>query len=53
MNKDNLVTSISLGVNQESYDLIGKIVEYGLKVDFITITILDQYFLLKIATDLL
>ena len=24
MNKDNLVTSISLGVNQDSYDLIGK-----------------------------
>jgi len=39
MNKDNLVTSISLGVNQDSYDLIGKIVEYGLKVDFITIDI--------------
>jgi GMP reductase len=39
MNKDNLVTSISLGVNKDSYDLIGKIVEYGLKVDFITIDI--------------
>ena len=36
MNKDNLVTSISLGVNQDSYDLIGEIVKYGLKVDFIT-----------------
>ena len=39
MNKDNLVTSISLGVNQDSYDLIGEIVKYGLKVDFITIDI--------------
>jgi len=39
MNKDNFVTSISLGVNKDSYDLIGKIVEYGLKVDFITIDI--------------
>jgi GMP reductase len=39
MNKDNLVTSISLGVNQDSYDLIGKITKDELKVDFITIDI--------------
>jgi GMP reductase len=39
MNKDNLVTSISLGVNKDSYDLIDKITKYELKVDFITIDI--------------
>ena len=39
MNKDNLVTSISLGVNQDSYDLLDKIIKYELKVDFITIDI--------------
>jgi GMP reductase len=38
-NKDGLVTSISLGVNQDSYDLIDKIINYDLKVDFITIDI--------------
>jgi GMP reductase len=39
MNRDNLVTSISLGVNQDSYDLISKISKDQLKVDFITIDI--------------
>jgi GMP reductase len=39
MNKDNLVTSISLGVNKDSYDLIDKITKQELKVDFITIDI--------------
>jgi GMP reductase len=38
-NKDGLVTSISLGVNQDSYDLLDKIIKYELKVDFITIDI--------------
>lgn len=38
-NKDGLVTSISLGVNQDSYDLIDKIIKYELKVDFITLDI--------------
>ena len=39
MNKNNLVTSISLGVNQDSYDLIDKISKNELKVDFITVDI--------------
>jgi GMP reductase len=39
MNRDNLVTSISLGVNQDSYDLVEKITKQELKVDFITIDI--------------
>jgi GMP reductase len=38
-NKDGLVTSISLGVNQDSYDLIDKIIKYELRVDFITLDI--------------
>ena len=39
MNKDGLVTSISLGVNKDSYELIDKILNYELNVDFITIDI--------------
>jgi len=39
MNKDNLLTSISLGVNKDSYELIDKILYYNLNVDFITIDI--------------
>lgn len=39
MNSLNLVTSISIGVNEESYDLIKSIANLGLKLDFITIDI--------------
>jgi len=39
MNKDGLITSISLGVNQDSYELVDKIKNYELNVDFITIDI--------------
>jgi GMP reductase len=39
MNNLNLVTSISIGVNEESYSLIKSIVNLGLKLDFITIDI--------------
>lgn len=39
MNKLGLVSSISLGVNDDSYLLIDKIVNKGLLVDFITIDI--------------
>jgi GMP reductase len=39
MNKDGLITSISLGVNEDSYQLIEKILKYELSVDFITIDI--------------
>lgn len=39
MNNENLITSISLGVNQDSYELVEKIKENGLSVDFITIDI--------------
>lgn len=39
MNNLNLITSISIGVNEESYDLIKSIANLGLKLDFITIDI--------------
>jgi GMP reductase len=39
MNSKNLVSSISIGVNEESYILIDKIVNSNLSVDFITIDI--------------
>lgn len=39
MNDQDLVSSISIGVNQDSYSLIEKIKERHLKVDFITIDI--------------
>ncbi len=38
-NKYGLVTSISLGVNQDSYELVEKILNYNLKVDYITVDI--------------
>jgi GMP reductase len=39
MNQDNLVTSISVGVNEDSYVLLSDIIALNLKVDFITIDI--------------
>lgn len=39
MNSQDLVTSISIGVNEDSYNLIDKIVNSNLSVDFITIDI--------------
>ena len=39
MNSLKLITSISIGVNQDSYDLIDKICSLNLKVDYITIDI--------------
>lgn len=39
MKKLNLITSISIGVNQDSYDLIDELIEKDLVPDFITIDI--------------
>jgi len=39
MNNENLCTSISIGVNDDSYDLLKSIITKNLKVDFITIDI--------------
>lgn len=39
MNNQKLVSSISIGVNDDSYFLLDKIINRGLKVDFITIDI--------------
>jgi GMP reductase len=39
MNKSGLTTSISLGVNEDSYNLVEKIIDSNLNVDFITIDI--------------
>lgn len=39
MNHKNLITSISLGVNESSYILVDKIINSNLKVDYITIDI--------------
>jgi GMP reductase len=39
MRKENLVTSVSIGVNQDSYDLVTDLVRNGLIPDFITIDI--------------
>ena len=39
MNTKGLVSSISLGVNQDSYDLFDKLINKGLKIDFITVDI--------------
>lgn len=39
MNSEGLVTSISLGVNKDSYDLLDKIHQSNLRVDFVTIDI--------------
>lgn len=39
MNRDGLFTSISLGVNKDSYELIEQILRFNLKVDYITIDI--------------
>lgn len=39
MNDNGLVSSISLGVNQDSYELFNKLVNKGLKIDFITVDI--------------
>jgi len=39
MNDNSLVSSISLGVNQDSYELFNKLINNGLKIDFITVDI--------------
>lgn len=39
MKSESLVTSISIGVNQDSYDLLNKLVQLNLSVNFITIDI--------------
>ena len=39
MNNEGLISSISLGVNQDSYDLIEKIIVSNLTVNFITVDI--------------
>lgn len=39
MKSDNLITSISIGVNQDSYDLINELIDENLIPDYITIDI--------------
>jgi GMP reductase len=39
MNDDSLISSISLGVNQDSYELFDKLINNGSKIDFITVDI--------------
>jgi GMP reductase len=39
MKEDNLFTSISVGVNEESYNLLNKIFKYDLEIDYVTIDI--------------
>jgi GMP reductase len=39
MNDNGLISSISLGVNQDSYELFDKLINNGSKIDFITVDI--------------
>lgn len=39
MNKFNLISSISIGVNDDSYKLVGDILKSGYKLDYVTIDI--------------